>query len=92
MYLRALLLELVLSDCKFILLQETPTSDFESNGSIPPSEPSEPTTPLEPFEPKFKVKVTDPVKDGEIVKYTVKTSTVSSSENTLEHSCPWNNS
>ena len=56
-----------------ITFQETPTSDFGSNGSFEPSEPSTPGTPIEPFQPGFKVKVTEPVKDGEVVMYTIKT-------------------
>ena len=57
----------------FNFFQETPTSDFGSNGSFEPSEPSTPGTPVEPFQPRFKVKVTEPVKDGEAVMYTIKT-------------------
>lgn len=60
---------------------DSPDSDFASNGtySIPPSEPSTPGTPLEPFAPRFKVKVTDPVKDGEVIVYTVKTTSLEGS-------------
>ena len=59
------------------MFQDSPTSDFDSNGDLDYSEPSTPSTPLEPFEPQYKVKVTEPVKDGEIVQYTVRTANVS---------------
>ena len=53
--------------------KETPTSDFGSNGDITPSDASTPGTPHVPFQPKFKVKVTEPTKDGDVVHYTIKT-------------------
>ncbi|XP_078596747.1 sorting nexin-5-like isoform X2 [Branchiostoma floridae x Branchiostoma japonicum] len=38
----------------------------------------EPTLPPKPFEPVFTVKVTDAAKDGEVVKYTLKTTKIKS--------------
>ena len=70
------MLQPVMSTVGFVL-QETPTSDFGSNGSFEPSEPSTPGTPVEPFQPRFKVKVTEPVKDGDVVMYAIKTVKVS---------------
>jgi len=47
-----------------------------SNGDLTPSDVSTPTLPPEPFEPRFKVKVTDAVKNGDVLTYTVKTTEV----------------
>ncbi|KAK2157603.1 hypothetical protein LSH36_188g06003 [Paralvinella palmiformis] len=55
---------------------ETPTSDLGSNGDLTPSDVSTPTLPPEPFEPRFKVKVTDAVKNGDVLTYTVKTTEI----------------
>ncbi|KAI0222378.1 hypothetical protein LSAT2_026389 [Lamellibrachia satsuma] len=53
---------------------ESPTSDITSNGAVSPQEPSSSASSscCEPLEPKFQVKVTQPVKDGNVVKYTLR--------------------
>ena len=63
--------------CIFFI-QETAASDFGSNGDITPSDPSTPSTLYEPFQPQFKVKVTEPIKDGEVINYTVQSTRVRS--------------
>ncbi|XP_078676440.1 sorting nexin-5-like isoform X1 [Branchiostoma floridae x Branchiostoma belcheri] len=45
-----------------------------------PSGPTEPTEPPKPFQPAFTVKVTDAAKDGDVVKYSLKTAKKSGGE------------
>ncbi|XP_019617635.1 PREDICTED: sorting nexin-32-like [Branchiostoma belcheri] len=45
-----------------------------------PSGPAEPTEPPKPFQPTFTVKVTDAAKDGDVVKYSLKTAKKSGGE------------
>lgn len=54
-------------------LQETPPDEFDRNGDITPSEPSTPGLAERPFEARYKVKVTDPTKDGDVINYNVVT-------------------
>lgn len=62
-------------------MQESPTSDITSNGAVSPQEPSSSASSscCEPLEPKFQVKVTQPVKDGNVVKYTLRVRQVGTS-------------
>jgi len=60
-------------------MQESPTSD--GNGAISPVEPSSSSSSscYEPLEPRFQVRVTQPIKDGTIVKYTLRVKQVGGS-------------
>ena len=65
-----------LSIIHVVALQESPTSDLGSTDDLTPSDASTPSTNYEPFEPRFRVKVSEPIKDGDKITYAIKVTKV----------------
>jgi len=75
------------SRVKFLYVQESPTSDDVEKRDVPSTSSSE-STPLHeetyvPFRPVYAVTVTEPVKNGDVIQYTVTTTRLSSDDSDI---------